>query len=88
MDKDIILQVVAKTIDIGSSKKHYVSIDVSAFDKAFPVTVYIHNCKDGYSNGICDTVYLSMNESYELHKEWFDKWSAIIAKEREADDSP
>lgn len=88
MEKETMLKIVSAALDIGVSNKHYVSVDTTSNSGAFPVIVYIHIRENGYSAGVCDAVHFSMDESYELHEEWFRKWALIVAKEREADDTP
>ena len=86
MNKENILEIVDKAIDIGRSSEHYVTIDVSANPLAFPVDVYIHNIdSNGLSAGIADRMCFSTIDSIELHEEWISHWTKRLREERISD---
>lgn len=88
MDRQIITSIIDKAMQIGVSSKHFVSADATTHVGAFPVTVYVHELDhNGFSIGVVDSLDLSTDMSFELHKGWFDKWADIVAKERESDDT-
>lgn len=83
MDKENILKIVEKAIEIGGSSEHYVSIAVSLNPLTFPVDVYIHNIDhNGMSAGIADRRCFCDIDNIELHEDWFARWSSQIRKER------
>lgn len=88
MNIDIMIQIAKSALKIGASDKHFVSIDLSMHEGAFPVCVYIHKLNNlGISDGIEDSMDFSTDDSYILHKGWFEKWAERIAKEREIDET-
>ena len=88
MNIDVMLQIAKSALEIGASNKHFVSIDLSMHDGAFPVAVYIHKLdKHGISNGVEDSLDFSTDASYELHGGWLSKWAEIVARERKKDDT-
>lgn len=83
MDKENILKIVEKAIEIGISSEHYVSIAISANPQTFPVDVYIHNIDcNGLSAGIADRRCFCSVDSIELHEDWFAHWMKQIREER------
>ena len=83
MDKENILKIVEKAIDIGGSPEHYVSIAVSANPLSFPVDVCIHNIDhNGFSAGIADRRSFCGIDSIELHEDWIARWTQRLREER------
>lgn len=85
MNKDTIMKIVEKVLDIGESPKHYASADICSSSAAFRVSMRIH-CKNdnGISTGLEDTRYFGIDSDYEMAQEWIRKWSEKIKREREA----
>lgn len=84
MEKENILKIVERALEIGESSKHYVSVAVSTSSKTFPVNVYIH-CTDinGLPSGIDDRLFFTSVDSLELKADWIDHWEQRIREERQ-----
>lgn len=83
MEKEKILKIVEKAIEIGTSSEHYVSISISANPLAFPVDVYIHNIDcNGLSAGIADRRPFCGIDSIEMYEDWIAHWAQRLREER------
>lgn len=86
MEKEIVLKIVSAAYDIGTSSKHFVGVSLATQQGSFPATVFIHELDDrGFSVGVVDSLDFSTDLSYELHRDWLQRWTDIVAKERDDD---
>lgn len=83
MNKENIIKIVEKALEMGESNRHFASISLSTNSSTFPVCISIHNLNhNGLPDGIVSHRYISSVDSYEMHSEWLDSWITTIREER------
>lgn len=83
MNKENILKIVEKALEMGESERHFASISLSTNSNTFPVCITIHNLNNnGLPDGIVSHRYISNVDSYEMHSDWLNDWITTIREER------
>ena len=83
MDKEFILKLISKALDILPSSRHTVTFDMH-MDRS--LTVYIH-CTLDTNTFIIDSKTISNKSEYPQFNKWLKGWTCIIETEREYDET-
>ena len=85
MNKESILKIVDKALEMGESERHFASINLSTNSNTFPICISIHNLnKNGRPDGIVSHRYVSNVDSYEILSDWLENWITTIREERKS----
>lgn len=85
MNKENIIKIVEKALEIGDSSRHFASISLSTNPNTFPICISIHNInRNGLPDGIVSNRFVSNIDSYEMHRDWLNNWITVIREERKS----
>lgn len=89
MNRKELHQLLDMVIDIGSSSKHRVTLDVSTYTElGMYADIFIHKTdKNGFSVGVTEHISISNTTSTNEVKARLTAWKEILDKEREEDEA-